>query len=65
MEGLGEDVTANEVGEFFKQIGIIKVVQRLLLPPVLVILLVILFPNPVLLLFMPFVLSERLRVSLR
>lgn len=27
MEGLGEDVTANEVGEFFKQIGIIKVVR--------------------------------------
>lgn len=26
VEGLGEDVTAHEVGEFFKQIGIIKVV---------------------------------------
>lgn len=27
MEGLGEDVTVHEVGEFFKQIGIIKVVE--------------------------------------
>lgn len=25
VEGLGEDVTAHEVGDFFKQIGIIKV----------------------------------------
>lgn len=28
VQGLGEDVTVKEVGDFFKQIGIIKVLNK-------------------------------------
>lgn len=29
VQGLGEDVTVQEVGDYFKQIGIIKVLNKL------------------------------------